>query len=121
MKKLLIITTLFPLIFGCKIEINKEKEKKPNIIVILVDDAGYFDFGFTGSKDLETPNLDKLAANGVILSDAHVTATVCAPSRAGLITSAVAINGMNRATDNNVADNWRKIRILKTPSKTLII
>ena len=86
MKKLLIITTLFPLIFGCKIEINKEKEKKPNIIVILVDDAGYFDFGFTGSKDLETPNLDKLAANGVILSDAHVTATVCAPSRAGLIT-----------------------------------
>ncbi|SHI57954.1 Arylsulfatase A [Arenibacter nanhaiticus] len=59
--------------------------KKPNIIVILIDDAGYLDFGFMGSKDLETPNIDKLAKSGVVLTDAHVTATVCAPSRAGLI------------------------------------
>ncbi|MDO7172385.1 sulfatase-like hydrolase/transferase [Mariniflexile sp. AS56] len=60
--------------------------KQPNIIVILIDDAGYADFGFMGSKDLETPNIDKLAKSGVILTDAHVSATVCAPSRAGLIT-----------------------------------
>jgi arylsulfatase A-like enzyme len=60
--------------------------KKPNIIVILLDDAGYADFGFMGSKDLETPHIDKLAKNGVIFTDAHVSASVCAPSRAGLIT-----------------------------------
>jgi arylsulfatase A-like enzyme len=59
---------------------------KPNIIVILVDDAGYVDFGFMGSKDLETPEIDKLAKEGVIFTDAHVSATVCAPSRAGIIT-----------------------------------
>ena len=59
---------------------------KPNIIVILVDDAGYMDFGFMGSKDLETPNIDALAQDGVIFTDAHVSATVCAPSRAGIIT-----------------------------------
>ena len=59
---------------------------KPNIIVILVDDAGYADFGFMGSKDLLTPNLDKLAAGSVRFTDAHVTATVCSPSRAGLLT-----------------------------------
>lgn len=70
----------------------KEKTKTssavehPNIIIILVDDAGYADFGFMGCKDLETPNIDKLAQSGVVLTDAHVSATVCAPSRAGLIT-----------------------------------
>ncbi len=60
--------------------------KKPNIIVIVADDAGYVDFGFMGSQDLKTPNLDKLAQSGVKFTDAHVTASVCAPSRAGLIT-----------------------------------
>jgi arylsulfatase A-like enzyme len=65
---------------------KNQPDKKPNIIVILVDDAGYVDFGFMGSKDLETPEIDKLAKEGVIFTDAHVSATVCAPSRAGLIT-----------------------------------
>lgn len=60
--------------------------KKPNIIVLLLDDAGYADFGFMGSKDLKTPNIDKLAASGVIFTDAHVSASVCGPSRAGLMT-----------------------------------
>lgn len=62
------------------------KNLKPNIIVILIDDAGYADFGFMGSKDLLTPNIDKLAAQSVRFSDAHVTASVCSPSRAGLLT-----------------------------------
>lgn len=65
---------------------EKSKIKKPNIIVLLVDDAGYADFGFMGSKDLKTPNIDKLAAGGVIFTDAHVSATVCGPSRAGIMT-----------------------------------
>ncbi|MGZ0014780.1 sulfatase-like hydrolase/transferase [Yeosuana sp. AK3] len=60
--------------------------KKPNIIVVVVDDAGYADFGFMGSEDLETPNIDALAKEGVVFTDAHVSATVCAPSRAGIIT-----------------------------------
>ncbi|CAH8296226.1 arylsulfatase A-like enzyme [Mariniflexile fucanivorans] len=67
--------------------ITKNANKNcPNIIIILIDDAGYADFGFMGCKDLETPNIDRLAKSGVVLTDAHVTATVCAPSRAGLIT-----------------------------------
>lgn len=60
--------------------------QKPNIIVILVDDAGYADFGFMGSKDLQTPNIDQLAATAVRFTDAHVSASVCSPSRAGLLT-----------------------------------
>ena len=59
---------------------------KPNILVILVDDAGYNDFGFMGCPDIPTPNIDRLAAMGTVLTDAHVTASVCSPSRAGLMT-----------------------------------
>lgn len=63
----------------------KQQQAQPNVIVILIDDAGYVDFGFMGSKDLPTPEIDKLAKSGTIFTDAHVSATVCAPSRAGLI------------------------------------
>ena len=60
-------------------------ETLPNIVVFLVDDAGHADFGFMGSKDLETPNIDRLAAGGIVFTDAHVSASVCSPSRAGLL------------------------------------
>ena len=65
---------------------TRHENNKPNIIVIVADDAGYVDFGFMGSKDLETPHIDNLASDGVVFTDAHVSATVCAPSRAGLLT-----------------------------------
>ncbi len=65
---------------------TEEPMERPNVIIILADDAGYIDFGFMGSEDLQTPEIDKLAESGVIFTDAHVSATVCAPSRAGLIT-----------------------------------
>ncbi len=65
---------------------EKKATAKPNVIIILADDAGYIDFGFMGSKDLETPEIDKLAKEGIIFTDAHVSSTVCAPSRAGLMT-----------------------------------
>lgn len=75
---------------ACNVSDMKENQnnetKQPNIIVMLIDDAGYADFGFAGCKDLKTPNIDKLAENGVVFSDAHVSATVSGPSRAGLIT-----------------------------------
>ncbi len=68
-----------------KILSNSNDKSKPNIIVILIDDAGYADFGFMGSKDLKTPEIDKLAASGTYFTDAHVSSTVCAPSRAGIM------------------------------------
>ena len=61
-------------------------QNPPNILVILLDDAGYNDFGFMGSKEIRTPNIDKLAASGVICSDAHISGTSCSPSRAGIMT-----------------------------------
>ena len=80
----------FSVLAGCAGSGEKKQAEveviQPNIVVILVDDAGFADFGFQGETDLSTPNIDRLAASGVIFSDAHVTATVCSPSRAGLLT-----------------------------------
>ena len=65
--------------------INGEASR-PHIIWIIADDLGYADLGFTGCADIPTPHLDSLAARGVACTDGHVSASVCAPSRAGLIT-----------------------------------
>jgi arylsulfatase A-like enzyme len=60
--------------------------QKPNIIVILADDLGYADVGFNGCKDIPTPNIDRIASNGVKFTSGYVTYSVCGPSRAGLLT-----------------------------------
>ncbi len=60
---------------------------KPNILFILADDLGYADVGFNGCKDIATPNLDALAASGVKFTNGYVSASVCSPSRAGLLTA----------------------------------
>jgi arylsulfatase A-like enzyme len=62
------------------------KASSPNIIIILADDLGYADVGFNGCEDIPTPNIDKIASQGVTFSNAYVSYAVCGPSRAGLIT-----------------------------------
>ncbi len=59
---------------------------KPNVIVIISDDAGYADFGCYGGKQIPTPNIDAIAKKGTRFTDAYVSASVCAPSRAGILT-----------------------------------
>ena len=77
------------LFFGCiliLVSCSSINDSKPNIIIILADDAGYSDFGFMGSVEIKTPNLDQLALDGVTFNNAYVSASVCSPSRAGLLT-----------------------------------
>ena len=71
------------LCFSCSLN---DKNKPPNIIVIISDDQGYADVGFHGSKEIFTPNIDRIANNGVVFSQGYVSFAVCSPSRAGLIT-----------------------------------
>jgi arylsulfatase A-like enzyme len=75
------------------------KAPKPNIVLILADDLGYGDLGCYGQKKIKTPNLDKLAAEGIRFTDAYAGSTVCAPSRAALMTGLH--SGHNRIRGNS--------------------
>lgn len=59
--------------------------EKPNFVIIMSDDAGYVDFGFMGSREFKTPNLDKLAKSGVLFTHAYAGPT-CSPSRCAMLT-----------------------------------
>ena len=59
---------------------------KPNIIFILTDDLGWRDLGCYGSDFYETPNLDRLAAEGLTFTDAYASCPVCSPTRASILT-----------------------------------
>ncbi|MCF7847269.1 MAG: arylsulfatase [Kiritimatiellales bacterium] len=61
-------------------------ERKPNMIYILLDDAGYGDFGCYGQRKIETPVIDKLAREGMKFTNHYAGCTVCAPSRCALMT-----------------------------------
>lgn len=64
---------------------NVQKTEKPNILFILVDDLGWSDTSFMGNPVYETPNLNKLATEGVVFTNAYAPAANCAPSRACII------------------------------------
>jgi arylsulfatase A-like enzyme len=60
--------------------------RKPNVIIIMGDDLGVCDVSLYGCKDIPTPNIDSIAAKGVKFTNGYVSAPVCSPSRAGLMT-----------------------------------
>ena len=60
--------------------------EKPNFILIFADDLGYGDLGVYGSSKIRTPNLDRMAAEGLRFTDFYTTAPFCSPSRASLLT-----------------------------------
>lgn len=59
---------------------------RPNVVLVITDDQGYRDVGFNGSEEIPTPNIDRIAREGVRFTRAYVTYPVCGPSRAGLLT-----------------------------------
>jgi len=74
---------------------ENKKNKLPNIVVIFADDLGYGDLGCFGHPTIQTPNLDRMAAEGMKFSQFYSAAPVCTPSRAALLTGRLPIrNGM---------------------------
>ncbi len=65
---------------------KNQEVKRPNILLITVDDLGMADCSLYGEGDINTPNIDKLGEQGVVFENAYVTSPVCAPSRAAIIT-----------------------------------
>lgn len=75
---------------------------KPNIIVILGDDLGYGDLGCFGQKAIQTPELDKMAAEGMKLTRFYSGSPVCAPARASVLTGMTAGHGWVRGNGNGI-------------------
>lgn len=99
MNKLIPLLFISLLIFCSE---NLQAQEKPNIILILADDLGYGDLGINGSKQIKTPFLDALAKEGIRCTEGYVSAPVCSPSRAGIITGR---NQVLFGHDNNLALN----------------
>jgi len=84
--KQLLALTLMTMVFTSFQTEKKPTSAQPNIIVIFMDDMGYGDLSCYGSTTIPTPNIDKLAANGMKFTDFHVAASICTPSRTALLT-----------------------------------
>jgi len=100
-KKSIIILTILVFLGSCS-----EKEKiidKPNFIFILADDLGYGELGIFGQNLIETPHIDQLAKEGMILTDHYTGSPVCAPARAVLMTGLHTGNNPVRGNDE-----WRE-------------
>lgn len=82
---LIVRTLLACLIISC-LTACQSSEKLPNFIIIFCDDLGYGDIGPYGNTVHRTPALDRMTAEGVVLSDFHVSSGLCTPSRASLMT-----------------------------------
>ncbi len=81
----IVFTTLHFFAKAQKIE-KKNNYPKPNIVFFLIDDMGWMDVGFNGSKFYETPNIDKLAKEGMQFTNAYAACPVCSPTRASIMT-----------------------------------
>jgi len=71
---------------GATVGASANDARRPNVLVFFADDLGYADVGYQGCKDVPTPHIDALAKNGVRFTNGYVTAPLCSPSRAGLLT-----------------------------------
>lgn len=79
-----LLTLILSFLLGCT-QCN-EQAKRPNIILFLIDDLGYGDLGCYGNMKMSTPNIDKLAAEGIKFTDFHSNGPMCTPTRAALLT-----------------------------------
>jgi arylsulfatase A-like enzyme len=98
----------FPLVFNAQ-------AIKPNVVFLLVDDLGWGDFGCYGSEFYDTPNIDKLASQGMLFNNAYAACTVCSPSRAAILTGCYParlhltdwISGHKRPYDILAVPDWK--------------
>jgi len=65
---------------------SRTRVRKPNIVILFIDDLGYGDLGSFGCRDIPTPHMDSLAANGVKCTNSYITNPPCSPSRCCIMT-----------------------------------
>ena len=86
MIRALIVSFAAILVLGSGSSLPAVEPTRPNVILFLVDDLGWSDVGCFGSSFYETPNIDRLAGQGVRFTDAYAACHVCSPTRASILT-----------------------------------
>ncbi len=98
----------FILLFACNNQEQNSFVSRPNILFILADDLGYHDLSVTGSNYYETPNIDRIANEGMIFTDGYANCQVCSPSRASIISGKfTARHGITDWIGAPTGENWR--------------
>ena len=82
---------LLSLAFGQEPQEPDRSDSPPNFVVVFVDDLGYGDLGCFGHPTIQTPHLDRMAQEGMKMTQFYAAASVCTPSRAGLLTGRLPI------------------------------
>ena len=97
------------LFFGACQQKEQVKPKKPNVVFILADDYGYHDLSSMGSKFYETPNIDRIAHEGMVFTNGYAACQVCSPSRASIMTGKFpARHGITDWIGAPTGTDWRK-------------
>ena len=109
---------IMAMVSACKGErkepVKVDRISKPNIILIVADDMGWYDLGCYGNTFIETPHLDKLASQGIRFTDGYAAAPLCSPSRASLVTGLhpIAVNITEHIHGNQPAGPKQKLKTL---------
>ncbi|WP_321995538.1 arylsulfatase [Draconibacterium orientale] len=106
--------------FSCKNSTSEKNEcsaQQPNVIYILADDLGYGHLGCYGQEKIETPNIDALAASGMVFSQHYAGAPLCAPSRCVLLTGKHLGHAQVRGNDEmeDRGDVWDYVKTQENP------
>ena len=112
----LIIVFLLSGFVSCR----KPELNLPNIVLIVADDLGWMDVGFMGSSYYETPNLDRLAGEGMVFGQAYAGAANCAPSRACLLTGKYSTSHGIYTVGSSERGDSRFRRIIPTKNNTIL-
>ncbi len=105
----LLFLTSFILLFACNNQEQNSSDSKPNILFILADDFGYHDMSVMGSDYYETPNIDRIAREGMIFTDGYANCQVCSPSRASIMSGKfTARHGITDWIGARTGEEWRK-------------
>jgi arylsulfatase A-like enzyme len=118
--KMIILVLLFIFTVQCTNPESKKAQQKPNILLINIDDMGWRDVGFMGSEFYETPNLDNLAAEGVIFTNAYASASNCAPSRATMMSGQWSPRHGIYTVDNSERGRSETRKLIPTQNNTVL-
>ena len=93
------------ILYGC-FSHQQKQNNLPNIVLIISDDQGWGDYGFMGHKNIKTPNLDKLASESMVFTRGYITAPLCAPSLASIITGLHPHQNKKTSNDPPYLSRW---------------